>query len=206
MTRRRVRGETLMGLLVGLSLGLLVLAAGTRMLAQQLRSHRLNLQDSHLNHDLRNAVDLMTRELHRSQYVANAWATRSPTDCTDPFCDGLEDFSIQGNRIDFGHDRNHNGQQDNNECLGYRLVNGTLQARTACRPETWVGLTDPLSLQVTALRWQLQCTPRNGWLHRSVHLSLSGHWPKEPTRTISLSQTIHLRNDLPAAVQALYCP
>lgn len=144
-----------MGLLVGLSLGLLVLAAGTRMLAQQLRSHRLNLQDSHLNHDLRNAADLMTRELHRSQYVANAWATRSPTECTDPFCDGLEDFSIQGNRIAFGHDRNHNGQQDNNECLGFRLVSGALQARTACWPETWVALTDPLSLQVTALRWQL---------------------------------------------------
>ena len=45
----------------------LVLAAGARMLAQQLHSHRLNLQDSHLNHDLRNAVDLMTRELHRGQ-------------------------------------------------------------------------------------------------------------------------------------------
>lgn len=34
------RGETLVGLLVGLALGLLVAAAGQRMLAQQLRHER----------------------------------------------------------------------------------------------------------------------------------------------------------------------
>ena len=40
-TRRRLqKGETLTGLLVGLSLGLVVLAGGSAMLASQLRGHR----------------------------------------------------------------------------------------------------------------------------------------------------------------------
>ena len=38
--RRSQRGETLVGLLVGMALGLFVLAAGSAMLAQLLRGHQ----------------------------------------------------------------------------------------------------------------------------------------------------------------------
>ncbi len=201
------RGETLIGLLVGLAVGLVVLAAGTQMLGQHLRGHRLNLQSSHLQHDLRTAMDWMTRELRRAQYVADAWQTRSPTTCNDTFCDGLEDFSIEGDWIDFSHDRNHNGAQDDDECMGFRLSDKALMARRSCSGSgNWLPLTDRNSLEVTALSWQLQCEQRQGWLHRSVRVTLAGQWPGDAMRPFSLSQTVHLRNDLPASVQALYCP
>eukprot|EP01030_Chromulinospumella_sphaerica_P007117 gene7117-6960_t len=64
------RGETLTGLLVGLSVGLVVLAAGSALLANHLRGHRMALQDSHLHHDLRSAMDWMSRELRKAQYSA----------------------------------------------------------------------------------------------------------------------------------------
>ena len=48
MGHTRARGETLTGLLVGMAVGLVVLAAGMQMLAQQLRGHRHSLQASHL--------------------------------------------------------------------------------------------------------------------------------------------------------------
>ncbi len=201
------RGETLTGLLVGLALGLVVLAAGTQMLAQHLGGHRLNLQASHLQHDLRTAMDWMGRELCQAQYVAGAWQTRSPTTCDDPFCDGLEDFSIEDDWIDFSRDRNHNGLQDDDECMGFRLSNKALMARRSCSGTgQWQPLTDRASLEVTALGWQLQCERRQGWLHRTVRVTLTGQWPGDASRSFSLSQTVHLRNDLPASAQALYCP
>ena len=207
MQRPHERGETLVGLLVGLAIGLLVLAAGTQMLTQHLRAHRLNLQASHLQHDLRSAMDWMTRELRQAQYVADAWQTRSPTKCEDSFCSGTDDFSIEGDWIDFSHDRNHDGKQSDDECMGFRLNNKVLMARRSCSGVgNWLALTDRTNLEVTALSWQLQCELRQGWLHRTVRVTLTGQWPGDATQPISLSQTVHLRNDLPASVQARFCP
>ncbi len=201
------RGETLTGLLVGLSVGLVVLAGGTQMLAQHLRGHRMNLQASHLQHDLHTSMDWITRELRQAQYVAGAWQTRSPGACDDPFCDGPEDFSIADDWIDFSRDRNRDGMQDDDECMGFRLSQKALMARRTCSGSgNWLPLTDRASLEVTALSWQLQCELRQGWLHRTVRITLTGQWPGDASRSVSLTQTVHLRNDLPTSAQALYCP
>jgi len=68
MANTTQKGETLMGLMVGLSVGLLVLAGGTGLLTHQLRGHRMAWQDIHLNHELRVAADWMGRELRKAQY------------------------------------------------------------------------------------------------------------------------------------------
>jgi type IV pilus assembly protein PilW len=203
---RRQRGETLVGLLVGLSLGLLVLAGGAHMLAQLLRGHRLALQDSHLQQDLHFAMDLMASELQDAQYSATAWRTRSPSACADAFCDGPEDFSLGQGRIDWSLDRNHDGEQDNDECTGFRLKAGALQVRTACLPEVWTALTDTASLRLTRLDAVMQCRAQGGWLQRQVQLQLEVQWPQDAARTLVLQRTVALRNALPQVVQALYCP
>ena len=205
-SRPRQRGETLVGLLVGISLGLLVLAGGAHMLAQLLRGHRLALQDSHLQQDLHFAMDLMASELQDAQYSATAWRTRSPTRCADAFCDGAEDFSLGPGRIDWSLDRNHDGAQDNDECTGFRLKAGALQVRTACLPEVWTALTDTSSLRLTHLEATMQCRVQTGWLQRQVQLQLEAHWPQDAARTLTLQRTVTLRNDLPQAIKALYCP
>ena len=207
MTGVHERGETLMGLLVGLSVGLIVLTAGSALLSNQLRGHRMALQDSHLHHDLRTAMDWMARELRKAQYSANAWETRSSTACDDAFCDGPEDFSIEGDWIDFSHDRNHNGKQDNNECMGFRLAGKALLAKRSCSASgDWLAITDNASLQITDLRWQLNCELDRGWLRRSVQMALTAQWPHDTSRQVSLTQTVHLRNDLPGSQQVLFCP
>lgn len=200
-------GETLMGLLVGLSVGLVVLAAGSALLANHLRGHRAALQDSHLHHDLRSAMDWMARELRKAQYTAQAWQTRSPTACTDAFCDGPEDFRIDGDEIQFSHDRDHNGQQDSNECMGFRLSGTALQVKRSCNASgDWQAITDKANLAITALRWQVRCERRNGWLQRHVHMAMTAQWPGDASRQVSLSQTVHLRNDLPDSPPLLLCP
>ena len=200
------RGETLIGLLVGLALGLLALAGGAHMLAQLLRGHRQALQDSHLQQDLHFAMDLMANELQDAQYSAMTWSSRSPTTCTDAFCDGREDFSLTSDRMDWTLDRNHDGRQDNNECSGFRVKAGALQMRTACTPEVWTALTDTASLRLTGLQATVQCRPLSGWLQRRVQVQLQAQWPQDATRTLALQRTVVVRNPLPLAVQARYCP
>ena len=200
------RGETLMGLLVGMTLGLLVLTGGTHMLGQLLRGQRQALQDSHLQQDLHFAMDLMASELQDAQYSAQAWTSRSPTACTDAFCDGNEDFSLTTDRMDWTLDRNHDGRQDNNECTGFRLRAGALQMRTACTPEVWTALSDTASLRLTRLQATVQCRPLTGWLQRQVQVQLEAQWPQDATRRLALQRTVVLRNNLPQAVQARYCP
>ena len=199
------RGETLIGLLVGLSVGLVVLAAGSAMLSNHLRGHRMALQDSHLHHDLRSAMDWMAREVRKAQYTAHAWQSRAPKVCDDAFCEGWQDFSIERDWIDFSYDRNHNGKKDSDECMGFRLSGRNLQTRRSCKGD-WQAITDSANLEITSLSWQLRCELRNGWIQRSVLMVLTAQWPRDASRQISLSQTVHLRNDLPASAHALFCP
>lgn len=207
MANTTQKGETLMGLMVGLSVGLLVLAGGSSLLTHQLRGHRMAWQDSHLNHELRVAAEWMGHELRKAQYSAKAWETRSPNQCDDTFCDGFEDFSIEGDWIDFSHDRNHNGEQDNDECMGFRLSGNALHAKRSCNASgDWQAMTHSQTVHITGLTWQLQCKQHQGWLSRSVQMTLQAEWPNDASRHITLSKTVHLRNDIPASQQALFCP
>ena len=199
------RGETLVGLMGGLGLGMLVLAAGSQMLAHQLRGHRWLLQDSHAHHDLRAALDAMTGPLRQAQSVHEAWRKRTGAECRDVFCDGPEDFSVSADRIHFSIDRNHNGEQDNNECLGFRLSNGEIKARTACQPEVWTAITDAGSLKITALQWRVHCAPTGRLWQRWVTVDLTAQWPSDKSRQWQMSQTVGLRNALPSPQAPTYC-
>lgn len=204
--RRRQAGETLVGLLVGLSVGSLVLAGAANMMAQLYRAQNLSLQDSHAQQELQWALELVARELANAQYVANAWRSRSPTACQDPFCDGPEDLRVSNGRLDFSLDRNHNGTQDNDECTGLRLNAGALQVRTACNPEVWTPLTDTRVLRVTRLDAQLLCQQRFGWVQRSVWLQAQALAPALTGRTLTLERQVKLRNHLPAVASLGGCP
>jgi type IV pilus assembly protein PilW len=205
MTRHHQRGETLIGLMVGLGLGLLVLAAGTQMLAHQLRGHRWLLQDSHAQHDLRAALSSIAQQLRQAQATEDAWKLRTGAACQDAFCDGADDFSLSADRILFSVDRNHNGLQDNNECLGFRLSHGELKARTSCEPEVWTSITDAGSLKITQLQWQVTCAPQGRLWQRWITVRLTAQWPGDTSRQWQTSQTIALRNALPALQAPAYC-
>ncbi len=203
---RLQRGETLVGLLVGLAVGLLVLAGAAQLMAQLLRGQRLALQDAHAQQDLQWALELVARELQNAQYVHEAWRSRGPGACRDAFCDGPEDLRVAAGRLDFSLDRNHNGRQDNDECTGLRLSAGALQLRTACSPEVWTPLTDTSVLRVQRLEARLDCQGQGGWLQRRVRLNAEAQVGGPAGRSLLESREVALHNALPEATRALFCP
>ena len=76
MPRRNpsVRGLSLVELLVGLALGLFVVAAATTLLAAQSREQRLLVTENRLMQDLRTASDIITRDVRRAGYWGAAAA------------------------------------------------------------------------------------------------------------------------------------
>jgi prepilin peptidase dependent protein B len=64
--RHHQRGLSLVELLVGIAVGLIVTAAATLMLAQQLAENRRLLLAAQLQQELRGAAELISRELRRS--------------------------------------------------------------------------------------------------------------------------------------------
>jgi type II secretory pathway component PulJ len=199
------RGETLVGLLVGLALGLLVAAAGQRMLAQQLRHERQTQTLLQAQTQLRDAIDLMLHSLQGAQGIPRAWNTRIDAQCHDAFCNGTEDFSLSGNQLEFTLDRNRDGVQDNNECLGFRLTAGEIKAKTSCTPVVWTSLTGSDHLRVTALTWQLRCTIHGHMVKRWMDLEVTAQWPGELAQSFVQQQSVLLHNDVPVRSMAGLC-
>lgn len=150
------RGLSIVELMVGVAVGLIVVSAATLMVAGQLADNRRLLLETQVQQDLRAATDLITRELRRAGYwsdvlrstaagsqfqprLSNPYAAVSPaddaaqaTEVTFTYADGV--------RLD-------NNAIDDDERLGFRLNNGTLESLLGAN--NWQPLTDPGVLRVT---------------------------------------------------------
>jgi type IV pilus assembly protein PilW len=69
-SRRRQRGLSIVELMVGVTIGLLVVAAAAIMMSGQMVENRRLLLSAQLQQDLRAAGDIMTRELRRSAHLS----------------------------------------------------------------------------------------------------------------------------------------
>lgn len=72
MGHRPARGLSLVELMVGIAVGLFIVAAATVMATGQLGENRRLLLESQLQQDLRATSDIVTRELRRSGAIINA--------------------------------------------------------------------------------------------------------------------------------------
>ena len=229
-SRSTQQGLSLVEMMVGITVGLFIVAAASMMVAMQLGENRRLLLETQVQQDLRATADIMTRELRRSGYwVAaqqSAWYPDSPvavqenprTDITPlPTSPALTASSTE---VAYSYDRDIN----NAGPYGFKLDNGRIKTYLG---NTWQELTDANVLVITGLSVTERETPgallpcprecAGGgtacWptlVVREFLVTITGQAASDPSVQRTVSSRVRLRNDLvrfnDAANPANICP
>ena len=213
--RRGQRGLSIMELLVGITVGLIVTGGAVMLLAKNMAGSRLLLAESRLNEDLRNAADLLARDLRRAGYWGNAMkgvtaiGLTSAT-VTNPY---VAVAAVPAdNKIEYGFSRDsatENDTLDNNEQFGFRLSNDAIQMQDG---NGWTDVTDKTLVKIT--KFDIAKSEKPVPLGdacptvcgagtpncpvatvRSYTVTLQGQSTRDDTVKRSLRTTVRVRND-----------
>lgn len=172
------KGFTLVELLIGMVIGLTVLAGATYVYVTIVSSSASTLKASKLNTQVMSMMSIMVNDIRRAGY----WSTFTETPSSNPFSqinntavtvlDSMASdtpitlgTNADGQCITFSYDQNENGVLDTDlEHFGYRLNAGNIEIRTAgavsdgdsCASGTWSALSDDELYTITRLSFNSQ--------------------------------------------------
>lgn len=166
-SRRAQQGLTLVELMVGLTVGLIVLAGAVVMASTQIGEHKRLVLETQLQQDLRAAADLMLRDLKRAGTwdtpQAGVWSSGN----TEPRRNPYDNVSLAegGDRIEYHYARHtdhsdpnankspEDNQVTSNENFGFRISQGRLEFMLGGQ---YQALTDPSTVIVTQFNVRIQ--------------------------------------------------
>jgi len=153
--RRAVsRGLSLVELMVGIAVGLFIVAAATVMATGQLGENRRLLLESQLQQDLRATSDIITRELRRSGAIINAQnlAATASAPAQANVVTALTPASGAHSEVVFRYERNLVEQGP----WGFKLDGGVIKTQLVNSltgvSAGWQDLTDGTVMEVTLFR------------------------------------------------------
>jgi len=212
MNGRRLGGFTLVELLVGLAVGLVIVAAAATFAAAHVRDLRALWMQSRLMHDLRVAADVVAHDLRRAGHwrdaAALAWsAERGASAPANPHA-LVSPVAAPSDAARFSY--SHDGDAETDEPFGFRLREGVIEMRLGDGP--WQALTDAGSVVVTSFRITPQvqeialqglcgracdeaagCAPIKSV--RSLDIAIHGHAADDTRLVRSVQSVVRLRND-----------
>lgn len=212
--KRQQRGLTLVEMLVGVALGLVVVAASAKLVAGQVSEGRRLLLEARLMQDMRTAADLVTRDLRRAGHwgdaAAGVWRAGATGALANPYA-ALPPAGAASDAITFAYSRDatENHVLDSNERFGFRLRNGVLEMLIGAA--SWQALTDAGTVTVTAFsitpnvqRLSLAAYCPRGCTGascpqqelRSLAVQLSGQALVDTALTRTVRSEVRLRNDV----------
>ncbi len=167
MRRAAQRGLGMVELMVGITIGLIIVAAASVMMVGQINEHRRLTLETQAQQDLRVASDLMLRELRRAGFWAapelQVWAPDQPAPAPNPYADGSgckvetkpSQIVYAFSRADYGKPGANSTPQgpaaDAKEYFGFRWRdNKILDFMLGCTngKPNWQPLTDESALEV----------------------------------------------------------
>jgi len=211
---RRQSGLSMVELMVGVAIGLFVVAGATMAVSNQLGDNRRLMLETQIQQDLRAAADVIARDLRRSGYWARAqdgiWYPGAVAVTTNPYT-AMTPASGVGSAVEFGYSRGavENNVVDVTDEAGFRLSGNTIQMNVA---GTWQALTDSTTLRITDFRVTVMrqdvplacfnpcpgggtaCLPTQ--TVRDVRVEISGVAVHDPSVQRSARSQVRLRNDV----------
>lgn len=215
---RAQRGLSLVELMVGITVGLFVVAAAATVVANQLGDNRRLLLETQVQQDLRSAMDIITSQLRRAGAgtVNNVQASMAASPvaggASNPFS-GISTTSGPASEVEFKFYL----EADQQGPFGFKLQDDTLKSRMRATGGVsgtqWQELTDKNVLKVTAFT----ITPRtvtsavlpcpklcaNGtsscWptlAVRSYVVSIEAEAKSDPSVRRALRNEVRVRNDV----------
>jgi type IV pilus assembly protein PilW len=170
------RGLSIVELMVGITIGLFILAGATMVMTTQLGDNRRLLLEVQVQQDMRTAVDLIARDVRRAGYwakafnqvwpdkqvpmvssaVVNPYLATTPADAPGTTAATSVSYSFSRNE----EEGNQIGTDDNvvtsDEVSGFRLSPGTPRTVDVLLGASgWQALTDPGVLTVTEFSIEL---------------------------------------------------
>jgi Tfp pilus assembly protein PilW len=161
---RRQAGLSLVELMVGVAIGLFVVAGATVAVSNQLGDNRRLMLEAQMQQDLRAASDLVARDLRRAGYWGAAesgvWNASSVSVASNPYTPMSATVSgTAASAVTFAYSRGNveNNSIDATDESGFRLSNaGVIEMRTG---GGWQALTDGNTMRVT--NFQVTLTQTN---------------------------------------------
>lgn len=212
--RSKQSGFTLPEMVIAIVVNIIVLSALVSIFVNNLKYYRAVINTNRLNQQLQTAMDMMSNDIRRAGYWANASNDLNLDQNNNPFMTNSTDVSVNasGNCILFTYDHNKNGllpgitASSDDERYGYRLSNQILQSRPwgatfTCTASGWENITDPNVMLVTGLTFTLNTqtilTGPNtaGITIRSVDISMTGALANDSTTTKTVTAHVRIRND-----------
>lgn len=148
---KRQQGLLLIEMMVGMVIGLLIVAAAGTTYIISSRSGRDNINSTRLNVELRGAMDVMADEIRRAGAtgeLANAGVGNRFTDQAVATRTDLQ-VSADGTCVELAYDADGDGIVDTEDYAGFRIQSGRVQARRGgsgvvnnCQNGYWESLTD----------------------------------------------------------------
>ena len=208
-------GLSMVELLVGVAVGLFIVAGATLAVSNQLADNRRVTLETQIQQDLRAAADVIARDMRRSGYWASAqsgvWHAGAVAVVSNPYT-AVDPASGVASEVHFGYSRGpvENNVLDATDEAGFRLNNtGGIEMRSSGQ---WQALTDSTTLRVTDLRVQLTshdvplscfnacppgtpaCPPTQSV--RDVAIEITGTAVHDPLVQRKARTNVRLRNDV----------
>jgi type IV pilus assembly protein PilW len=171
-------GVTLIELLIGMLIGLIIVAAGISVFVTSVRGQSDNIKLSRLNQDMRAMMDIIERDIRRAGFVTSDPATNLASLQDNPFFDANAELAVYDSNtcIVYAYNRDESDDKDDDgdgridvvssDRLGFRLVSGNLEMRTSgttnanCTDGTWESITES-EVEITGLTFNLISTTLN---------------------------------------------
>lgn len=162
--RRRSLGLSLVELMVGITIGLFILAGATVVVVNQLGDNRRLLLEAQVQQDLRATVDLVARDLPRAAYWAQTWRNVWPDSLAlgmqNPYTRLVLTAPSAANgtpSLVYDHSEDEinqplgtdNDAVDTDERVGFRYNANAKTVEMMVSDGNWQALTDPAVIEVT---------------------------------------------------------